>query len=596
MRIRSWSWVVMVGAGAGAVVGCEPASDVVPVHAPVRSLSTLAPRLDVDAVEPARKTSVAEETLSAAPHVADVTVQRSASSGDARVWQSRYDFVPSLLLRDGTLVTARGALVTRLELDDVLRGGARVRDGELVPMLDGNAMTFHRARYENNDLEVGLFVALAVAGAAFLACTIAGQVDYCRSHDCTSNGPLDVQTAEFGFGLAYAGTGSMLIGGALGAIYNATHKDVRIERETFFDAEGRDNGASCDHAFAEARGQLDMHKARAARAMVKDACATLACSPDVCRATLGSIHVPTLKLVLREEGEPHPLHATRVAIDGEPLDAALLDAPFEIDPGRHDLRIDVPGHGQVLHKVAVQGDDHDKEEYVRIPSPPPPSAPAMPEGATVHVPAATFAMGSGPDEGEANERPRHVVRVAAFEIDAREVTVGAYEACVGAGKCRAPQSTAAAPGLTPEQIERFSARCNAVAQDPRLPMNCVDWSEADAYCHAQGKRLPTEEEWELAARGTDGRRYPSGNDAPGHVCFNQACAVGSFADDVSAMGVYDMAGSVNEWTASGFSGDYARPRSNDRRVVRGGSSLRAAQRQGAPPTERDPFLGFRCAR
>lgn len=215
-------------------------------------------------------------------------------------------------------------------------------------------------------------------------------------------------------------------------------------------------------------------------------------------------------------------------------------------------------------------------------------------GGMVAIPAGTFQMGS--NDGDADEKPVHAVRVAAFQIDRTPVTVAAYKACVNAGVCSAPDT---------------DEYCNSgKSNKANHPINCVDWTQASSYCGWVNKRLPTEEEWEYAARGTDGRTYPWGNDDIGaKACWNRwnsklgTCAVGTFPRGASPFGVLDMAGNVWEWTSSGYSDDYSKNRANAARVFRGGSwhyglpsSLRAALRSRGTPSYRDGFLGFRCAR
>jgi formylglycine-generating enzyme required for sulfatase activity len=198
------------------------------------------------------------------------------------------------------------------------------------------------------------------------------------------------------------------------------------------------------------------------------------------------------------------------------------------------------------------------------------------------------------------DSPVHEVRVTAFELDVTEVTVAAYAACVKRGACTPPAATGSYHG---RDLGRATA-CNGDRPDrQRHPVNCVSWEQAMAYCRAAGKRLPTEEEWEYAARGgADGRTYPWGAAKPGRqLCGsyghrrNSTCAVGSFPR--SAYGLADMAGNVMEWTASAYQAGDAR------RVLRGGnwlddaaSDMRAAIRMPYAPTDRNEFIGFRCAR
>ena len=218
----------------------------------------------------------------------------------------------------------------------------------------------------------------------------------------------------------------------------------------------------------------------------------------------------------------------------------------------------------------------------------------VPEG-MVSIPAGTFTMGDADNKAKAG-----MVTVSAFFMDVTEVTTKAYAACVLSNKC-----TAASTG---------GSYCNAgVAGRENHPINCVDWNQATAYCAAQGRRLPTEEEWEYAARGTDGRIYPWGNEAPAaQLCWNGAgndlgagnrshtCAVGSYSKGNSSFGLADMAGNVWEWTSSKHGVND--PDSSAARVNRGGSwfndapsNVRSADRRGAGPASRYVYLGFRCA-
>ena len=234
-----------------------------------------------------------------------------------------------------------------------------------------------------------------------------------------------------------------------------------------------------------------------------------------------------------------------------------------------------------------------------VSTPPQPVQPQPPEpgvaaGGMVRIPAGTFNMGS--NDGGADEKPVHAVRVGAFEMDVTEVTVGAYRRCVNAGTCSA--------AWTDEY-------CNwGASGKEEHPINCVDWSQANSYCGWAGKRLPTEEEWEYGARGTDRRTYPWGNEGPGgQLCWSRweseaaTCVVGSYASGDSPFRLHDMAGNVSEWTASGYSADYSKSRDNAVVVDRGGgwfhrapSEVRTADRHWSSPANSNSGLGFRCAR
>ena len=196
----------------------------------------------------------------------------------------------------------------------------------------------------------------------------------------------------------------------------------------------------------------------------------------------------------------------------------------------------------------------------------------------VQLVGGTYTMGDRKD----------TVTVAGFWLDVTEVTADAYAACVRSGRCTAD-------GLQCSDTATYGASGKG-----NHPINCVDWSQATAYCASIGRRLPTEEEWEWAARGAArGSAYPWGDDAPGgQLCWNRkngTCAVGLFPAGDSPQGVKDLAGNVWEWTHSNF---YA-----SSRVDRGGGwsssnpdVVRASSRRGRAPSDRSHDLGFRCAR
>lgn len=233
--------------------------------------------------------------------------------------------------------------------------------------------------------------------------------------------------------------------------------------------------------------------------------------------------------------------------------------------------------------------------------------PALPQtsGDMVAVPAGPFVRGA--TDGEPDELPVHRVNLPAFSIDRTEVTAEAYAACVAAGACPLP----AGGPLRPD------------AAAGKLPAVGVSWSDAAAYCAWAGKRLPTEDEWEKAARGRDGRRYPWGDQLDcrrgnfGNFGGDGRCAaagapgepiaVGSFASGASPYGALDMAGNVWEWVVDRYHVDAYRgvhPTESgvpDLRVLRGGGCCsifglpRAADRLALPKGYRDVDIGFRCA-
>ncbi|HTM44459.1 MAG TPA: SUMF1/EgtB/PvdO family nonheme iron enzyme [Polyangiaceae bacterium] len=197
-----------------------------------------------------------------------------------------------------------------------------------------------------------------------------------------------------------------------------------------------------------------------------------------------------------------------------------------------------------------------------------------------------------------NEQPGHAVTVGAFEIDVTEVTQDSYTTCVNAGVCAAPS-------------------CEWDCAATGLPASCLDKSQAKAYCGWADKRLPTEAEWEKAARGSDGRIYPWGNNEPDCQLTNMAgCAdqpepVGSHPSGVSPYGVLDMAGNMVEMVADSYDAEYYAtapivdpqgPVDGDRYVGRGGGFKSTAEWQRTSVrdwydlADTSSTLGFRCAR
>jgi formylglycine-generating enzyme required for sulfatase activity len=213
------------------------------------------------------------------------------------------------------------------------------------------------------------------------------------------------------------------------------------------------------------------------------------------------------------------------------------------------------------------------------------------------VPAGEFLMGSPDDTAPADERPAARIAVAAFGIDRVEVTNARYAACVDAGACSPPVGPAFADVTKADH-----------------PVSLVSWPQAAAYCRWVGKRLPTEAEWEKAARGADGRVWPWGSrfeaERVNAGYTLGTAAVGSYAAGASPYGVLDMAGNVWEWTSSLYrpypydAGDGREdPVAHGARVNRGGSwyygaeYARTAYRATADHMyRRIADLGFRCAR
>jgi formylglycine-generating enzyme required for sulfatase activity/serine/threonine protein kinase len=254
------------------------------------------------------------------------------------------------------------------------------------------------------------------------------------------------------------------------------------------------------------------------------------------------------------------------------------------------------------------------------------------------VPAGTFQMGSpdGSQEADPDEHPQHAVRLSSYCIERTEVTVAAYAVCAAAGACSPAPEAVNWSAYTPEDALRYSRWCNR-SDRPDHPINCIDWELAAAYCAWRGGRLPTEAEWEYAARGSDDRVYPWGNEAPGakrlNMCGRECAAlaarelhdewkpmydgddgwattapVGSYRDGASPFGVLDMAGNVWEWTDD-WHGPYPATAQVDPRgratgtsrvsrgagwASRGPTRARGADRNWLDPKSRDCDLGFRC--
>ncbi|HOD01024.1 MAG TPA: SUMF1/EgtB/PvdO family nonheme iron enzyme [Myxococcota bacterium] len=279
-------------------------------------------------------------------------------------------------------------------------------------------------------------------------------------------------------------------------------------------------------------------------------------------------------------------------------------------PDRTAMAIE-PGQVETASQRSGTGRDPRKPGLIDSPAP----------SGMVLVPGGRFLMGCSDghdgvvdDKCAPSEFPARSVHVDPFFIDIDEVTVGQYTDCVNAGVCQAPYS---------------GGECNFGEKDRmRYPINCVTWDDARLFCKWAGKRLPYEAEWEKAARGTDGRRYPWGNQEPDEGGSWRAnlgegltkllwmrdqweydAPVGFFSGYASPHGCNDMAGNLAEWVHDWWAESYAgmpdtNPRGPDvgnQHVVRGGSFREYRQRirtsaRGYHYTDfMDGNVGFRCA-
>jgi formylglycine-generating enzyme required for sulfatase activity/serine/threonine protein kinase len=269
-----------------------------------------------------------------------------------------------------------------------------------------------------------------------------------------------------------------------------------------------------------------------------------------------------------------------------------------------------------------------------------PMPPACPSGMAA-ITGGKFFMGSDDKKDEAEERPAHQVTLSPYCIDRTEVTVAQYKKCSDKGECKRGPRENDWPGITARERKIYDPLCNIRDVDARseYPINCIDWDLADTFCKAAGGRLPTEAEWEFATRGSDGRKYPWGDEPPtdgarlnacGKEClawgkknnedvsamypaddgFQTTAPVGSFPKGASPFGLQDVVGNVWEWASDwyapytpGAAGDPPGAASGTERVLRGGawngsdpSWVRPTYRFKSTPGLRSHGIGFRCAK
>lgn len=227
----------------------------------------------------------------------------------------------------------------------------------------------------------------------------------------------------------------------------------------------------------------------------------------------------------------------------------------------------------------------------------------------LYVPIGDFVMGS--DYGSFDEKPAHSVNLDAFWIDKTEVTNVMYAQCVEDGACDQPRQTAAATRSSYYGNPEFD----------NYPVVFVSWNDARSYCSWAVRRLPSEAEWEKAARGSDALEFPWGNNSPSEDLLNydnnmrDTTEAGKYPKGASPYGVLDMAGNVWEWVADWYDNAYYRsspksnpsgPDSGNLHVFRGGSwfrvwgqssysAVRTWNRNKSESTDANYYFGFRCA-
>lgn len=346
-----------------------------------------------------------------------------------------------------------------------------------------------------------------------------------------------------------------------------------------------------------------------------------------------------------------------------PWESSSLRGELVLHPEAETPSLVVPSPGASLGSPAVTSPQR-PSVVPPATSPPAPAASREPvatlqgkDGAEmVLIPAGVFRMGTTPEEITAilrqhrrmsrvaflDETPQHPVYLDAFYIDRYEVSNAHFQRFVeatgyqtqaereGGGKIRAMGSKDKWNTVATASWRMPKGQGSTIAERANHPVVQVTWKDAQAYCQWAEKRLPTEAEWEKAARGLDGQMYPWGNEpdfarlnfCDRHCVFPERDAnvddgqaetapVGSYASGKSPYGVYDMAGNVWEWVADWYEEKYytRSPERNPRGPttgsqvgLRGGSWLypaptfRVATRGGVPPDRRNNNIGFRCAK
>jgi formylglycine-generating enzyme required for sulfatase activity len=237
----------------------------------------------------------------------------------------------------------------------------------------------------------------------------------------------------------------------------------------------------------------------------------------------------------------------------------------------------------------------------------------------VYIPEGQYLIGSLDSDPQAwiDEKPQHRVGLSGYWMDKTEVTNAMYAKCVQAGTCQTHKMNIS--------YTRDSYYSNV--EFANYPVVYVTWDDAQVYCAWAGRKLPTEAQWEAAARGPDGRKYPWGNSPPScnllnytitlsanfglsNSCTGDTTAVGKYPKGASLYGILDLAGNVWEWVTDWKGPNYLvephqdplGPPNGENRVIRGGyyftdaKYVRATMRVGHDPKDATDYIGFRCAR
>jgi len=325
-----------------------------------------------------------------------------------------------------------------------------------------------------------------------------------------------------------------------------------------------------------------------------------------------------------------------VQVDGEQKGTARPGSPLnlrDLSTGTVMVRLEAEGYQPMEKSVTIQRGqwtqevfELQRERVVSIPLPPEPKPvkPATLEG-MVEIPAGEFLAGSS----EISDAPVHMVFLPMFFIDKYEVTASGFAEFVNAMEFPIPTFHKIQLKLKIDMGCNFifsSRNSRAKSGLSNHPVNCVSWGEAEKYCQWKGKRLPTEAEWEKAAKGGRDTLYPWGNRIEGgkaNICdrncskfwkrsefddgYATTAPVGSYSPN--GYGLYDMAGNVTEWVNDWYEKDAYRtvsrdnpmgPSTGEEKVHRGGSwfdkpfGMRSAYRFGFKPDFRIDNLGFRC--